>query len=386
MSTTESTRPETAAETPIHVTRSSMPPFDEYVEEISSLWESRWLTNRGRKVTELESQLQEFLGIENGTLFANGHFALESVLDAMDLEGEVITTPFTFASTTHAIVRCGLQPVFVDIKSDDYTIDPAAVEAAITPRTSAILAVHVYGALCDVDALQKIADRHGLVLIYDAAHAFGVERNGVGAGAFGDASMFSFHATKVFNTIEGGLATVKDAELVNRLRRLQNFGITGPEDVVAVAGNGKMNEFSAAMGLCNLRHINAEIRRRGMVDHRYRESLADVPGISFLEPQLGVTQNYAYLPIRVHAEEFGSSRDELHQALADHGIHTRKYFYPLVSDFQAYAGQFDSRSTPVAREAAAEVLTLPMYADLTQSDVDWITSVLLDSRFQDGAS
>lgn len=372
----------TKAKAPVLVTQSSMPPMEEYFAEIASLWDSKWLTNRGEKVRSLEAALGEYLSVKNGTLFANGHLALETLLAAMDLEGEVITTPFTFASTTHAIVRNGLTPVFADIKADDYTLDPAAVEAAITPRTSAILAVHVYGGLCDVDALQTIADRHGLAVIYDAAHAFGVERDGIGAGTFGDASMFSFHATKVFNTIEGGLATVKDPQVVERLHKLQNFGISGPERVTDVAGNGKMNEFAAAMGLCNLRYIDGEIKRRSVVDAQYRANLADVPGITFLAKQRGVTQNHAYLPVRITEDEFGVSRDRIYEDLKQNGVTARKYFFPLVSDFEAYAGKFDSSDTPVARRAANEVLALPMFSDLAAEDVDRITTELLNLHFE----
>lgn len=368
--------------TPVLVTQSSMPPFDEYVAEIAGLWDSKWLTNRGDKVRALEMELSEYLRIENGTLFTNGHLALETLLAAMDLEGEVVTTPFTFASTTHAVVRNGLTPVFADIKPDDYTLDPASVEAAITPRTSAILGVHVYGCLSEVDALQATADKHGLALIFDAAHAFGVTRDGVGAGAFGDASMFSFHATKVFNTIEGGLATVKDPTVVDRLHRLQNFGIASPERVVDVAGNGKMNEFAAAMGLCNLRYVDREISRRAAVAATYRENLAGVPGITFLPEQAGVTTNHSYLPIRVTEAEFGINRDQIHEGLKEHGVISRKYFYPLISDFEVYSDRFDSNETPVAQQASREVLALPMYADLAPEDISGITRALLNMHFE----
>ena len=234
----------------ILVTRSSMPPFEEYCEEISSLWQSHWLTNMGVEHEKLEAALKEKLGVANLALFTNGHNALECVLEAMELpvHGEVITTPFTFASTTHAIVRKGLTPVFADIRPSDLTLDPESVERLVTARTCAIVPVHVYGNLCDVDAIQEVADRHGLKVIYDAAHAFGVEREDVSAAAFGDAAMFSFHATKVFNTIEGGCVCFRDPALYDALNRWKNFGIAGPEDVVHVGGNAKMNEFCAAMG------------------------------------------------------------------------------------------------------------------------------------------
>ena len=363
---------------PIPVTRSSMPDFDAFVEEIRPLWDSRWLTNRGEKVRQLESELNAYLGVSNSALTVNGHMALETLLQAFELKGEVITTPFTFASTTHAIVRSGLTPVFADIKPDDYTIDPASIEALITPQTSAIVPVHIYGTLCDVDAIQDIADRHGLKVIYDAAHAFGVERDGVGAAAFGDASMFSFHATKVFNTIEGGLAVVQDEAMLARVKHLQNFGITGRDQVGYVGGNAKMNEFSAAMGLCNLRTLKDDIRRRAEVEGAYRERLSGIPGLRLLAPVEAVSSNHAYFPIVIDADEFGVSRDGLHDSLAIHGIYTRKYFYPLVTDFESYRDQFDSTDTPVAARLSNAVLTLPMYADLHIADVHRICDAILN--------
>ena len=257
----------------ILVTRSSMPPMEEYFEEVAPLWESHWLTNMGVEHKKLEADLKERLGINNLALFTNGHNALECILEAMALPtgGEVITTPFTFASTTHAIVRKGLTPVFADVNPVNLTLDPESIERLITPRTCAIVPVHVYGNLCDVDVIQEIADRHGLKVIYDAAHAFGVERvnedgSSDSAAAFGDASMFSFHATKVFNTIEGGCVCFKDEDLYPLLNQWKNFGITGPEDVEYVGGNAKMNEFCAAMGVCNLRHLDAEIEHLGQID------------------------------------------------------------------------------------------------------------------------
>ena len=364
----------------ILVTRSSMPPLDEYMSEVASLWESHWLTNMGVKHQALEHELEKFLGVDDLALFVNGHQALECVLEAMDLKGKVITTPYTFASTTHAIVRKGLTPVFADITPDNYTIDPARVEELIDEDTCAIVPVHVYGNLCDVDALAEIASRHGLKLIYDAAHAFGVRRNGVSAAAYGDASMFSFHATKVFNTIEGGAVCFRDPELKTKLNRWKNFGIADEENVEYVGGNAKMNEFCAAMGLCNLRHLNEEIAKRRVVAERYWERLEDVPGVRVFRPAQGVRHNYAYLPVTFDAQAFGASRDDVYAALMAEDIHPRKYFYPLVSDYECYEGRFDSSSTPVAKRAADEVLTLPMYADLALEDVDWICDVALSAR------
>lgn len=368
----------------ILVTRSSMPPLSEYVEEIAPLWESHWLTNMGEKHRELEAALKERLKVPNAALFTNGHNALECILEALGLPkgGEVVTTPFTFASTAHAIVRKGLVPVFTDVRKSDLTLDPEAVEAAITPHTVAILPVHVYGNLCDVDALQDIADRRGLKLVYDAAHAFGVERKNPstgeteGAASFGDASMLSFHATKVFNTIEGGCVCFEDPALGAELARWRNFGIDGPEDVVRVGGNAKMNEFCAAMGLCNLRHLDDEVAKRRKVAERYWANLEGIPGVRAIRPADGILPNYAYLPVLFDPDAFGATRDDVFDTLAAEGIGARKYFFPLVTDFACYRNVYSSEATPVAKKAAERVLTLPMYADLALEDVDRICSIV----------
>ncbi len=363
---------------PILVTRSSMPPFDEYVEEIRTLWESHWLTNMGEKHHELEKVLKSYLGVGNIALFTNGHNALECVLEAMELKGSVVTTPYTFASTTHAIVRKGLTPRFVDIKPDDYTLDPEKIEAAIDEDTCAIVPVHVYGNLCDVDAIQRIADKHGLKVIYDAAHAFGVFRGEESSASFGDASMFSFHATKVFNTVEGGAVCFKDPKLLELLNQWKNFGITGPEDVEYVGGNAKMNEFCAAMGICNLRHLDEEIAKRKVVAERYWGNLGGREGIRVCLLKEGITPNYAYLPV-VFEDNFGATRDQVFDALKRESVFARKYFYPLVSDFACYRGMYDSSETPIARDLSQRVLTLPMYADLSLDEVDHICSTILAS-------
>lgn len=362
----------------ILVTRSSMPPLDEYVDEVRELWDTHWLTNMGAKHRELEGALRERLGVENVCLFTNGHSALECVLEALGLPGggEVITTPFTFASTTHAIKRKGLTPVFADVKESDCTLDPASVEHMVTPRTCAVVPVHVYGNLCDVDAIQNIADEHGLKVVYDAAHAFGVRRGGVSAAAFGDASMFSFHATKVFNTVEGGAVCLRDSSLCGVLNQWKNFGITGPEDVEYVGGNAKMNEFCAAMGLCNLRHLDEEVAKRRAVAERYWGRLEGLPGVRVFRPAEGVEHNYAYMPVLFDPDVFGATRDDVFDALAEAGVGARKYFYPLVSDYACYRSVYASERTPVARRLAAQVLTLPMYADLALGDVDMICDVV----------
>ena len=359
-----------------------MPPFEEYCNEIAPLWESHWLTNMGVEHKKLEAALKDRLGVSNVVLYTNGHNALECILEALDLPvgAEVITTPFTFASTTHAIVRKGLKPVFADVLTSDLTLDPASIEALITPRTCAIVPVHVYGNLCDVDAIQEIAIRHGLKVIYDAAHAFGVEREGVSAAAFGDASMFSFHATKVFNTIEGGCVCFNDEALYPLLNQWKNFGITGPEDVEYVGGNAKMNEFCAAMGVCNLRHLDEEIAKRKHLAERYWERLEGTLGVTVFCPTEGVRHNYAYLPVLFDPAQFGATRDDVFDALGAVGIVARKYFYPLVSDYACYRNEYSSDETPIAKRAAAQVLTLPMYADLSIEDVDRICNVVLECR------
>lgn len=363
--------------TPIWVTHSSMPSLEEYTAEIARLWETHMLTNMGEKHHQLELDLERYLQVDDIALFTNGHNALECVFEAMGLRGKVITTPFTFASTTHAIVRKGLTPVFADIKEDDFTIDPASIERLIDDETCAIVPVHVYGNLCDADAIQRIADEHGLKVIYDAAHAFGVFRDGVSAATYGDASMFSFHATKVFNTIEGGAVCFHDHALKSLLDQWKNFGITGTESVEYVGGNAKMNEFCAAMGICNLRHVDEEIEKRRHVAERYWERLEGVPGVRAFRPRGDVRYNYAYLPVTFDAKAFGATRDDVYAALMDRDIHPRKYFYPLVSDYECYEGRFDSSQTPVAKRAASEVLTLPMYADLAPEDVDLICDIVL---------
>ncbi len=364
----------------INVIRSSMPPFEEYMEAIRPLWDSVWLTNMGANHEELTKRLREYLGVPGLSLFVNGHMALEITLQAMGLEGEVITTPFTFASTTHAIVRNGLTPVFCDIRPDDYTLDASKIEELITPRTSAIVPVHVYGSVCDVEEIGRIAKKHRLKVIYDAAHAFGVKYRGEGIGNFGDASMFSFHATKVFHTIEGGAITSSDEELIERLGKLRDFGIKDEEVVDGIGANAKMNEFCAVMGLCNLEHIDEELGKRRLVTGRYREHLGDIEGLKILPVQDDVEPNYAYFPIVIEEEEFGASRQVVMDRLKEQDINTRKYFYPLTSDMDCYKRRFDSSLTPVAVHAADRVLTLPMSATLSLDDVDRICGIVKSCR------
>lgn len=361
----------------ILVTRSSMPELDEYINEIKTMWDSHWLTNMGPKHRELQEKLKDYLGVEKIDLLTNGHMALELTLQALNLQGEVITTPFTFASTTHAIVRNGLKPVFCDINPDDFTMDVGKLESLITDRTCAIMPVHVYGNVCNVEEIERIARKYELKVIYDAAHSFGENYKGKGIGSFGDASCFSFHATKVFNSIEGGAVCFKDAQLGERLYELKNFGIHGPEEVSAVGANAKMNEFCAAMGLCNLRHVEAEIEKRKTVVERYRSHLKDIEGLQLNVVQPEVKSNYAYFPIVIEEKVFGASREEVFHKLAENNIGARKYFYPLTNTFSAFHGQYDVMKTPVALHISKRILTLPLYADLSMEDVDRICNIIL---------
>lgn len=364
----------------ILVTRSSMPSLDEYIEEIKDLWDSHWLTNMGEKHQQLEKQLKEYLKVKNVSLTTNGHLALELGIQAMKLKGEVITTPFTFASTTQAIVRNGLTPVFCDINPDDYTIDVTKIESLITDKTSAIMPVHVYGNICNIEEIERIANKYNLKVIYDAAHTFGVKYKGRGIGSFGDASMFSFHATKVFNTIEGGCMCFQDITYGNELTKLKNFGINSETVVDVVGSNAKMNEFQAAMGLCNLRHVDEEIQKRKKVVERYRKNLKEVEGIKLSPIQEHVESNYAYFPIVVDEKIFGISRDEICDRLKEHNIFSRKYFYPLTNSFDCFHDKYDVYKTPVALHISKRVLTLPLYADLSLDEVDRICSIILDFK------
>ena len=364
----------------ILVTKSSIPELEEYIEEIKTIWDSHWLTNMGPKHKELQKQLLEYLAVDNLELLVNGHMALELTLQAMNLQGEVITTPFTFASTTHAIVRNGLTPVFCDIDPDTYTIDVSKMERLITDRTCAIMPVHVYGNICDIEEIDRIAKKYDLKVIYDAAHTFGESYKGQGIGSFGDASCFSFHATKVFNSIEGGAVCYRDKHIGNLLYELKNFGIHGPEDVDGVGANAKMNEFCAAMGICNLRHVDAEIEKRKNVVERYRERLDGVEGLKLNADQKDVKSNYAYFPVVFDEKLFGASRNEVFEKLTENGIGARKYFYPLTNTFAAFHGKYNVEDTPVALHISKRILTLPLYADLSLEDVDRICNIILACR------
>jgi dTDP-4-amino-4,6-dideoxygalactose transaminase len=364
----------------ILVTSPSMPTFDEYVEEIRKIWDRKWLTNMGPEHQTLQKELEDYLKVDYLDLLTNGHMAIELSLQALGLTGEVITTPFTFASTTHAIVRNRLTPVFCDINPDDYTIDATKIESLITDKTSAILPVHVYGNICDVEAIEKIAKKHHLKVIYDAAHTFGEEYKGKGIGSFGDVSCFSFHATKVYNTIEGGAVCFHDEGFGKKIYQLKDFGIKDQEVVDGVGANAKMNEFCAAMGICNLRHVDGEISKRSAVVAEYRRRLGNVPGLKLNPIQPNVKPNYAYFPVIFDQKVFGLNRDDVFEELKRQNIFTRKYFYPITNAFDCYKGVFDPSLTPIALSMSMNVLTLPLYADLALSDVDRICDAILGMK------
>lgn len=360
------------------VTKSSIPSYEEYCEEIKDIFDSHWLTNMGEKHKKLQNELESYFDCKYVSLYTNGHLALENAIVSFNFErgGEVITTPFTFISTTHAIVRNGLKPVFCDINEDDYTIDVNKIESLITDKTVAILPVHVYGNICDVEKIEEIAKKHNLKVIYDAAHAFGVKYKNIGIANFGDMSMFSFHATKVFNTIEGGCVCFNDDNKVVLMNDLKNFGIHGPESIQYVGGNAKMNEFQAAMGICNLRHVDEWILQRKKVVEHYIDRLSNIDGIKLCKPQKNVESNYAYFPVIF--DNYKYTRDEIFEKLKKNDIYARKYFYPLTNDCECYKDQYDINDTPVAKYISDRVLTLPLYPDLEVEIIDKICKIILE--------
>lgn len=368
--------PQQPAPEPIYVTRPSLPPLAEFIPYLEQIWERGVLTNNGPYHRELERQLAGYLGVEHISLFANGTLALVTALQALRVTGEVITTPYSFVATSHALLWNGIKPVFVDIDPHTLNLDPAGIEAAITPQTTAILPVHCYGEPCDVAAIERIADNYGLKVIYDAAHAFGVEDAGGSVVRHGDLSVLSFHATKVFNTFEGGAIVSPDARTKRRIDHLKNFGFVDEVTVVAPGINGKMSEVNAAFGLLQLQHVDAMLAQRARIAERYAAALQDVPGITRVVGT-AARRNNAYFPILVEAE-YPLSRDGLYQALKAEGIHARRYFYPLISGFPMYKGLPSSNPEllPHAHATAARVICLPLYPDLPAADQDRIIAIV----------
>jgi len=363
---------------PIYVTRPLLPPVAAVTARLERIWSTQWLTNAGPQHDELEAAVRRYLQVAQLSLFNNGTIALLCAIRALDLTGEVITTPFTFPATPHALSWSGITPVFADIDPHRLTLDPARVEERITSKTSGILAVHVYGVPCDVEALAALASRHGLRLLYDGAHAFGVRVGGAGIGTWGDATMFSFHATKLFHTGEGGAIACKNEELRHRIDRLKNFGIADQETVECVGINGKMSELQAALGLAVLEHMDAETDRRRAILELYAGRFAAVPGIT-LTPELpGVQSSYQYCAVRFDPALFGASRDDVHQTLKTFNVFARKYFYPLCSDYPAYrtSASANPDCLPVARAAASQVLCLPLYGSLDDDTVHTVCDIV----------
>lgn len=362
----------------ITVTSPLLPDLKAFNGLLQEIWESKWITNNGSFHKKLESALCEYLKVPYVSLFTNGTLPLLTALQALHITGEVITTPYSFVATTHSIWWNNCKPVFVDIDPATGNIDPDKIEAAITPKTSAIMPVHVYGQPCNTTRIQEIADKYGLKVIYDAAHAFGVEVDGESILKAGDLSTLSFHATKVFNTIEGGAMVMHDAEMKNRIDYLKNFGFAGETEVVGPGINSKMDEVRAAYGLLNLRQVDAAIEARHQVAIRYREALRDVPGITFFEDMPGVRHNYSYFPIFVDAEEYGITRDELYFKMKDSGVLGRRYFYPLISSFSTYRGLPSAapENLPQAHKMADSVICLPMHHGLVEDDLERVINLI----------
>ncbi len=362
----------------IYVTSPSLPPLEEFIPYLEKIWESKWLTNNGQFHQQFEAALAKYLGVQYVSFLTNGMIALQLGMQALRITGEVITTPFTFVATIHAIHLNGCTPVFCDIEPNTFTLDPAKVESLITPRTTAIMPVHVYGNPCRLEELKKIADRHGLKLFYDAAHVFGVKKDGVSVVNWGDLSMLSFHATKVFNTFEGGALVTNDPSMKKRIDFLKNFGFADETTVVAPGSNGKVDELRSAYGLLQLKYVDSEIAKRKKVADFYRENIQNIPGIRIIRDLPGVDHNYGYFFILVDAETYGISRDALYEKFKTHGIHTRRYFYPLCSQFSTYRNlpSAIAGNLPVAEKIAQQVLCLPIFADIEEAAMITIARVI----------
>lgn len=365
-------------EKPIYISRPPLPDRAAVYQKIDEIWDSQWLTNVGSQHREFETKLKKYLDVPNISLFCNGTLALQLACQALRLSGEVITTPFTFAATPHVLYWNRITPVFCDIDPNTFNLDPERIESMITPNTTAILPVHVFGYPCDTQSIREIANRYGLRVIYDAAHSFGVEANGIKIGNFGDLSMFSFHATKIYHTLEGGALTFKDQSLRERLEFSKNFGFKNEENIVVPGINAKMNEFQAAIGLLMLDLVGEEIEKRKHLTMVYRERLSEIPGINFRIEMPGVKHNYYNFVITVDQDKFGMSRDELYRTLKEYNIFTRRYFYPLCSQFQCYSKYPSSapENLPVAEKVSKSILTLPLYGALREEDIYKISDVI----------
>jgi dTDP-4-amino-4,6-dideoxygalactose transaminase len=369
-------------QTPVYVTQPALPPLDEFVRDLERIWESRILTNNGPYHQRFEKELAAYLGVKHISVFANGTLALVTALQALGIRGEVITTPFSFVATTHSLWWNNIKPVFVDVEPDFFTIDPLKVEQAITPETTAIMAVHVYGNPCRTDELQRIADSHGLKLIYDAAHAFGVRQNGQSILNCGDLSILSFHATKAFNTIEGGAIICHDENTKRHIDHLKNFGFEDEVTVVEPGINAKMNELQSAYGLLQLKYIDGYIRSRQEIAARYRELLDGIKGVRFLDDIEGMTHSYTYFPVLIDATGYGRSRDDVYQLLRDNDIYGRRYFYPLISQFPTYRGLPSSapENLPVATLVAGQVVCLPIYPGLGRDIIGKCAAIIREGQ------
>lgn len=368
-----------SSEKPILVTKPALPPLDEFIPYLEQIWSNCWLTNNGPMHQELEKELANYLGVKYLSLFSNGTLALISALQALGIKGEVITTPFSFVATTHSLWWNGIKPVFVDIDPNTFNLDPSKIEAAITPQTTAIMPVHVYGNPCDTDEIKRIADKHGLKVIYDAAHAFGVHVNGKSILAEGDLSILSFHATKVYSTIEGGAIICQDAAMKHHIDNLKNFGFRGELVVEEPGINAKLNEVQAAYGLLSLKYVDSYIEKRRSIADKYRKTLSDVPGLTLLYDFPNVRHAYSYFPILIDEKAFGISRDTLYDALKEKSIFCRRYFYPLITHFETYRSlpSADPNNLPIATKVANKVLCLPIYPELSDEDVEKVVHSIL---------
>lgn len=363
----------------ITVTSPLLPSLDEFTEYLKDIWESKWITNNGQFHKQLEKELAEYLKVPYVSLFTNGTLPLLTALQALRITGEVITTPYSFVATTHCIWWSGCKPVFVDIDPKTGNLDPDKIEAAITPKTTAIMPVHVYGKPCDTKRIQEIADKYGLKVIYDAAHAFGVEVNGESILNAGDMSTLSFHATKVYNTLEGGALVMHDEVTKKRIDYLKNFGFAGETEVIAPGINSKVDEVRAAYGILNLRQVDASIEARHQVAIKYREALRGIDGITFMEDMPGVKHNYSYFPIFIETEKYGMTRDELYFKMKEQNVLGRRYFYPLISTFSTYRGLDSAKpeNLPNAHRMADSVICLPMHHEISEEDMERILNVIM---------